>query len=262
MIRSALKSGFKKIADRVLGAPVPAPPPPAPAWKTSASTVAAPVVTAPAPQAGVSPEPAAPATEAPSPIPVVAPSPEPSSLQATLPAAEAPRTEAAPVDAATDTARVGGADAPATSRGKKAAKGAAASKRTRAAETAARLQAVGSEDAVVEAPVPTFAAPTEAPAAVPTESSAAPADTAPADDVVGPALSMEALQEVIDEMVRPALQGDGGDITLLRIEGGKVFVKLVGACSTCPSSIATLKLGVEALLKEEFPAIEELVQET
>ena len=37
-------------------------------------------------------------------------------------------------------------------------------------------------------------------------------------------------------------------------------MKLVGACSTCPSSVMTMKMGVEALLKEEFPAMRELVQ--
>ncbi|RME21594.1 MAG: NifU family protein [Deltaproteobacteria bacterium] len=71
---------------------------------------------------------------------------------------------------------------------------------------------------------------------------------------------MEAVQEILDDMVRPALQGDGGDITLLRIEGPDVYVRLVGACSTCPSSIMTMKMGVEALLREEFPQMRELIQ--
>ncbi|HND30028.1 MAG TPA: NifU family protein [Myxococcota bacterium] len=81
-----------------------------------------------------------------------------------------------------------------------------------------------------------------------------------ADDVVGKALSMEAVQEIMDEMVRPALQGDGGDITLIKVENNDIFVKLVGACSTCPSSIMTMKMGVEALLKEEFPEMGSLIQ--
>jgi Fe-S cluster biogenesis protein NfuA len=71
---------------------------------------------------------------------------------------------------------------------------------------------------------------------------------------------MEALQEIMDEMVRPALQGDGGDITLIKVENNDVYVKLVGSCSTCPSSIMTMKLGVEALLKEEFPGMGQLIQ--
>ncbi|MCB9746096.1 MAG: NifU family protein [Alphaproteobacteria bacterium] len=61
-------------------------------------------------------------------------------------------------------------------------------------------------------------------------------------------------------MVRPALQADGGDIALIKIEGVDVYVKLVGSCSTCPSSIMTMKAGVEALFKEEFPGMGELIQ--
>ena len=79
------------------------------------------------------------------------------------------------------------------------------------------------------------------------------------DDTAGLPLTMEAVQELFDEMVRPALQGDGGDISLIKIESNNVYVRLVGACSTCPSSIMTMKMGVEALLKEEFPAMGELI---
>lgn len=81
------------------------------------------------------------------------------------------------------------------------------------------------------------------------------------DDTAGPPITMEAVQEILDDMVRPALQGDGGDITLLKVEDNNIHVKLVGACSTCPSSIMTMKMGVEALLREEFPGMKELVQE-
>ncbi len=102
-------------------------------------------------------------------------------------------------------------------------------------------------------PAVDVAAKVEAPAAV-----AAP--MAPTDDTAGPAFTFEAVQEIMDEMVRPALQGDGGDITLLRIENNDIYVKLVGSCSTCPSSILTMKMGVEALLKEEFPAMNSLIQ--
>ena len=249
MIRSTLKSGLKKLADRVLGAPVPPPAPPAPAWKTAPAAAPSPGAQVPAattPAPAVVAAPAAP-TEAHAASPTGAPSAAESSGEPEVSAPVA--VEAAPVVEAAATSPDSSADE-APARGKKSGKKAAAAKQTRAAETATRLQA--SAPAVEEAPAPAVVAPPP-PAPVPS--------APPADDVVGPALSMEALQEVIDEMVRPALQGDGGDITLLRIEGGKVFVKLVGACSTCPSSIATLKLGVEALLKEEFPAIEEIVQE-
>jgi len=114
---------------------------------------------------------------------------------------------------------------------------------------------------VEDAPATAEAAPAADAASDAEEASEAPAsssDAAP-DDVVGPPLTMEAVQEILDDMVRPALQGDGGDISLIRIENNNIYVKLVGACSTCPSSIMTMKLGVEALLKEEFPSMNELV---
>ena len=94
------------------------------------------------------------------------------------------------------------------------------------------------------------------------DASEAPASTMDdADDTAGPPITLEAVQEILDDMVRPALQGDGGDITLLKVEDNNIHVKLVGACSTCPSSIMTMKMGVEALLREEFPSMKELVQE-
>lgn len=85
-------------------------------------------------------------------------------------------------------------------------------------------------------------------------------ETTGTDDVVGPPITLEAVQEILDDMVRPALQGDGGDISLLKVEDNNIYVKLVGACTTCPSSIMTMQMGVEALLREEFPSLNELVQ--
>jgi Fe-S cluster biogenesis protein NfuA len=84
------------------------------------------------------------------------------------------------------------------------------------------------------------------------------AKAAPEPDTAS--ITMASVQEILDEMVRPALQGDGGDISLLKIENDDIYVKLVGACNTCPSSIMTMKMGVEALLKEEFPSMGELIQ--
>lgn len=119
------------------------------------------------------------------------------------------------------------------------------------AEAPAGLPADDSESTAVSAAV---SAEAEAPAPV---VSSAVVDT---DDTAGSAFTLAAVQEIMDEMVRPALQGDGGDITLLRIENNDIYVKLVGSCSTCPSSIMTMKMGVEALLKEEFPAMNNLIQ--
>jgi len=66
------------------------------------------------------------------------------------------------------------------------------------------------------------------------------------------------MREKIEEAlknIRPALQADGGDIELVGVDDGIVKVRLKGACGTCPSSLATLKYGVEERLKEEIPEV-------
>ena len=55
--------------------------------------------------------------------------------------------------------------------------------------------------------------------------------------------------EVVLDKLRPSIMLDGGNITLIKIENGKVYVKLEGACKGCPSSNITLKNGVERQLK-------------
>jgi Fe-S cluster biogenesis protein NfuA len=68
------------------------------------------------------------------------------------------------------------------------------------------------------------------------------------------------VQPVIDE-IRPYLQGDGGDCELIDIdEDGTVQLRFVGACGGCPSSTATLKMGIENYLKEKLPWVKEVVQ--
>ncbi len=60
---------------------------------------------------------------------------------------------------------------------------------------------------------------------------------------------------LLDEFIRPAIAQDGGDIVFLGIEDGVVLVRLIGACGTCPSSTATLAMGVERMLLEEMPEL-------
>lgn len=78
----------------------------------------------------------------------------------------------------------------------------------------------------------------------------------------GMELTMENVEEIIDEYIRPGVAADGGDIELLKIEDNDVYVKLTGACQSCSSAIMTMKMGVEALLREEFPSMRELIDET
>ena len=71
---------------------------------------------------------------------------------------------------------------------------------------------------------------------------------------------IEQVKEVL-ELVRPALQADGGDVELVDVSAdGVVKVRLVGACGHCPMSTMTLKMGIEKTLKEKIPGIKEVVQ--
>ena len=65
----------------------------------------------------------------------------------------------------------------------------------------------------------------------------------------------EDVQKAIND-IRPSLQADGGDIELVSVDdGGKVLVKLKGACCGCPMAQVTLKQGVEKHLKNKIPTI-------
>ena len=68
----------------------------------------------------------------------------------------------------------------------------------------------------------------------------------------------EQIKEALNE-IRPALQADGGDIDYLGMEDGYVKVRLVGACSGCPSSTITLQMGVERAIRERVPEIKGVI---
>lgn len=66
------------------------------------------------------------------------------------------------------------------------------------------------------------------------------------------------INELLDTRVRPAVAGDGGDIQYRGFKDGVVFLTMQGACSGCPSSSATLKHGIEGLLKHYVPEVVEV----
>ncbi len=66
------------------------------------------------------------------------------------------------------------------------------------------------------------------------------------------------IRELIDTRVRPAVANDGGDIVYRGFDKGKVFLRMQGACSGCPSSTATLKNGIEQLLRHYVPEVTEV----
>ena len=93
------------------------------------------------------------------------------------------------------------------------------------------------------------------------------------NEVLGVVTSKEAATEVeivpsefddqirflLDEFVRPAVEQDGGAIDFVAFNAGKVYVTMRGACSGCPSSMQTLKGGIENLLKSHIEEVEEVV---
>ena len=67
------------------------------------------------------------------------------------------------------------------------------------------------------------------------------------------------IKELIETRVRPAVANDGGDIIYRGFDKGKVYLRMQGACSGCPSSTATLKHGIESLLKHYVPEVTEVL---
>ena len=67
------------------------------------------------------------------------------------------------------------------------------------------------------------------------------------------------IKELLDTRVRPAVANDGGDIVYRGFQDGRVYLKMQGACAGCPSSTATLKNGIEQLLKHYVPEVTEVL---
>ncbi|MCG3175681.1 MAG: Fe/S biogenesis protein NfuA [Candidatus Omnitrophica bacterium] len=68
------------------------------------------------------------------------------------------------------------------------------------------------------------------------------------------------IREILDNEIRPAVAMDGGDIIFYGYDNGVVTLHLQGSCSSCPSSVLTLKMGVENRLKQLIPEVREVVQ--
>ena len=66
------------------------------------------------------------------------------------------------------------------------------------------------------------------------------------------------IKEILDTRVRPAVAQDGGDITFHEFEDGVVYLHMQGSCSGCPSSTATLKAGIENMLRYYIPEVREV----
>lgn len=99
--------------------------------------------------------------------------------------------------------------------------------------------------------MPLFAPGSAAGITVPAEADAFADDPADAEIV-------EQIRDLIDTRVRPAVANDGGDIVYRGFDKGTVYLKMHGACAGCPSSTATLKNGIEQLLKHYVPEVAEV----
>ncbi|MEZ5269172.1 MAG: NifU family protein [Microthrixaceae bacterium] len=76
-----------------------------------------------------------------------------------------------------------------------------------------------------------------------------------------PVIERAAVEKVV-EIIRPAIQADGGDIELIEIDdaSGVVTVQLQGACVSCPASTVTMKAGIERIMKDRVPGVTSVVQ--
>jgi len=88
---------------------------------------------------------------------------------------------------------------------------------------------------------------------------ASPTDSAADSDADEESRIDAALLEETLEYIRPALQADGGDLVLMGTKGGTVTLQLVGACGGCPMSTMTLTAGIERILRDRVPGVEEVV---
>lgn len=87
-------------------------------------------------------------------------------------------------------------------------------------------------------------------------------DSSGESKVYSPSEYDDAIRNLLDEYVRPAVENDGGAIEFLGYDNGTVTVAMRGSCAGCPSSTATLKGGIENLLKSHLPEVKEVVAET
>lgn len=67
------------------------------------------------------------------------------------------------------------------------------------------------------------------------------------------------IREVLDRDIRPAVAMDGGDVVFDRFDNGIVYLYMQGSCAGCPSSTATLKMGIETRIKQAVPEVQEVV---
>ena len=74
---------------------------------------------------------------------------------------------------------------------------------------------------------------------------------------------MQTIEERVNaalDKVRPAIQADGGEVWLIKVDNGTAYVQMLGACGGCPASTMTLKGAIEAVVVADVPEIREVLQ--
>ena len=70
------------------------------------------------------------------------------------------------------------------------------------------------------------------------------------------------IDNLLEEQVRPSLAAHGGNVEVVDVDNNQVYLKLSGGCQGCSSSNATLKQGIEKIIKQNFPEIEDVIDLT
>lgn len=63
---------------------------------------------------------------------------------------------------------------------------------------------------------------------------------------------LQRIEQILDDTIRPGLQGDGGDLAVVNLDGNRLFVHYEGACGTCPSSTTGTLMAIEGILKDHL----------
>ena len=77
----------------------------------------------------------------------------------------------------------------------------------------------------------------------------------PADPQVAAGSTLFARVDAALDRIRPAIQADGGDVWLMRVDDGIAYVQMVGACGGCAAALVTLKSGIEQVVRAAVPEI-------
>lgn len=70
---------------------------------------------------------------------------------------------------------------------------------------------------------------------------------------------LQKIEEILDRTIRPGLQGDGGDIEVIKYEDNKLYVHYEGACGTCPSATSGTLMAIDGIMKDEFNPLVEVI---